>query len=349
LHDARTVERGDGQDVREREKLNGTPVGKPSSSRDSQPDDLDTVLVVSSDEIKRAREQVESVTSETATIDCHPVILDDSEEETDRFVDDASRSGMVAKNPLKARVPGPAPEPLPTMIDEEEIEISESGIISEAEQTPTHEAIVGALAAVEVEERSAMVVGPPDGKSEPRATITEVREVEPILPKEIEKGLAEAGNQKHETDPRPSASGDDTTTEQRPKLRKADRFDDETMPMPKPNLVDIGGAMETVPLHAALVQNVLAQVDARAAARAAGEPVPQFQLPTGPPLQPPPPHVTPRQPVPAPSPGLQPQGAPIQPPATPQRRLGIEVLITVLAFLFVAVPALYYLYLSFTQ
>jgi hypothetical protein len=63
LHDARTVERGDGQDVREREKLNGTPVGKPSSSRDSQPDDLDTVLVVSSDEIKRAREQVESVTS----------------------------------------------------------------------------------------------------------------------------------------------------------------------------------------------------------------------------------------------------------------------------------------------
>ena len=30
-------------------------------------------------------------------------------------------------------------------------------------------------------------------------------------------------------------------------------------------------------------------------------------------------------------------------------RLGLEILITVAAFLFVAVPALYYLYVSFTQ
>jgi hypothetical protein len=37
--------------------------------------------------------------------------------------------------------------------------------------------------------------------------------------------------------------------------------------------------------------------------------------------------------------------APIAPP-TP-RRIGLEILITLAAFLFVAVPALYYLYVSF--
>jgi hypothetical protein len=38
---------------------------------------------------------------------------------------------------------------------------------------------------------------------------------------------------------------------------------------------------------------------------------------------------------------------PMQPVAQP-RRLGVEILITVLAFLFVAVPALYYLWFSFS-
>ena len=48
-------------------------------------------------------------------------------------------------------------------------------------------------------------------------------------------------------------------------------------------------------------------------------------------------------------------GAPIAPhllaplkPVAPPRRLGVEILITLAAFLFVAVPALYYLYVSFS-
>lgn len=79
---------------------------------------------------------------------------------------------------------------------------------------------------------------------------------------------------------------------------------------------DISGALETVPLSSALVQHVLAKVDARAAARS---------------VAPPP---APPRPVSVP--------APRRPPP---RRLGVEIAIALFAFLIVAVPALYYLYL----
>lgn len=282
-------------------------VGKPQSPRDSHPDDLDTVLVVSSEDIAKARAAAESLTSETATVDRHPVIVDDAEEDTDRFTgNDASSSGLV-KNPLKVkakRAPDPEPEletstnvvlpkvPLSTLLaeDEEIIEISDSGVVPEAEQTPARE---------------------------PAATIAEVREVEAI--------------------------SEDTETQERPKAKNLRRFDDETKPMPKGDLADVAGAMETVPLDAALVQNVLAQVDARAAARAAGRTVPHFEPPPAPAqplaqplMQPPQPYYAPHAHAPA-------------PPAEPGRRIGVEILITLAAFLLVAVPALYYLYVSFSR
>lgn len=304
---------------------NSELVGKTSSSRDSRPDeeDPDTVLL-SSDAIKRARAAAESVTSETATVDRHPIILDDSEEDTDRFFgNDASSSGLVAKSPGRAKAkpepdldPDPEtstditlPKHLPAMLDAEEeiIEISDSGLVMEVE--------------------------PPAGKQEPRATITEVREVVEL------------------TDLRPKdADGhldDDTATSRRPKPKKG-RFDDETMPIPKAQLVDMAGALETVPLNSALVQNVLAQVDARAAARAAGQPVPQFQAPTAPPVMPQAQaQPTPRQHAQAATVRASTQMATVSAP--PPRKLATEILITVLAFLFVAVPALYYLWISFTR
>jgi hypothetical protein len=117
------------------------------------------------------------------------------------------------------------------------------------------------------------------------------------------------------------------------------------MPMPKPDLVDIGGALETVPLNAALVQNVLAQVDARAAAREAGKPVPPLNMsPVNPHMPIPPAHGTPRNPAAA---LATTHGRMTQAPAP--RRIGVEIFITLLAFLAVAVPALYYLYITFAQ
>lgn len=280
---------------------------KPSSPRDSHPDDLDTVLVVSSEEISRARAEAESLTSETATVDRHPIILDDSEEDTDRFAGkDGTSSGLV-KNPLKAKSakaemeeeeePETATfslkEPLPTLLDDDlPLEISASGLQSDP-GTGTGDA-------------SPKGAGPAPS---PRASLSE----ESTAPKE-----------------------------------KIPRFDDETKPIPKPDLAAVGAVLETVPLEAGLVQNVLAQVDARAAARAAGKPVPQFQLPTGPPMpvaQQPPlqvaPTVHPRTQAPTYT-----KPAPSTPVAAP-RRLGVEILITLLAFLFVAVPALYYLYVNY--
>lgn len=299
---------------------------KPSSPRDSQPDDLDTVLVVSSEEISKARAEAESLTSETATADCHPVILDDSEEDTDRFAGkDASSSGLV-KNPLKVSATRPPTdeedepetatfslkEPLPTLLDESEaIEISSSGLEPESDsgvdEMPTREAaIAAAIAAAKAE-------SPPG--------------------------------------PRPSLSEESTS----PKERKLARFDDETKPIPKPDLAAVGAVLETVPLEAALVKNVLAQVDARAAARAAGLPVPQFQVPTA--AQPV--HQAPQHFAAPPQPQMHMQAHPrtqapthavAQPPAAvAPRRIGVEILITLVAFLFVAVPSLYYLYVSFSQ
>jgi hypothetical protein len=366
-------------------------VPKPSSPRDSQPDDLDTVLVVSSEEISKARAEAESLTSETATIDCHPVILDDSEESTDRFVgNDASRSGLVTKDALKADPKAAEkgasdvepetttvsiPQPMRTLLDgdDEIMEISASGIEPDDETTqegrlpsaavlkaprrapapvarpvakpvakaaapapsaPSPSAPSAPKAAASTSGKAIAKAEPPPGKEEPRATITEVREVEPL------------------PGPRPSYTEETTTKEERKKAR----FDDETMPMLKPDLVDIAGAMETVPLNSALVANVLAQVDARAAARAAGQPVPHFQVPTGPAhavMGAPP--ATPQQAHPAHQTHTAAMvGAPVAPqhvaplqPAAPPRRLGVEIMITVAAFLFVAVPALYYLYASF--
>lgn len=292
---------------------------KPSSPRDSHPDDLDTVLVVSSEEISKARAEAESLTSETATVDCHPVILEDGEEDTDRFQGkDASSSGLV-KNPLKVKSTEPAAreedepetatfsvkEPLPTLVDDsEEIEISASGLEAqrEVDDLPTRDAsIADAIAKAKAD-------------------------------------LANAAPARL-----PSMSEESTS----PKERNVPRFDDETKPIPKPDLAAVGAVLETVPLDQALVKNVLAQVDARAAARAAGRPVPQFQAPTGPaqPVQAPP-----MQPAPAPIPRqLAPthmkQRAESPPaPVAPPRRIGVEILITMIAFLFVAVPALYYLY-----
>lgn len=258
---------------------NSELVGKTSSPRDFRPDpdDLDTVLV-SSDAIEMAREEAESVTSETATVDRYPIILDDSEEDTDRFVgNDAASSGLIAKNPdpePETSTDVTLPKHLRAMLEEdhEVVELSESGLEMEIEAPPA--------------------------KQEPRATITEVREV----------------------------------------LERKARANDETMPTPKTDLV---GLLETMPLHAALVQNVLAQVDARAAARAAGKPIPAFQQPAAPVVMPQA-HPTPRQYAQ----GATTMGGPAQPAP---RKLGTEILITLLAFLFVAVPALYYLWVSFTR
>src|SRR5690606_21064190 len=108
--------------------------------------------------------------------------------------------------------------------------------------------------------------------------------------------------------------------------------------------------------NAALVQNVLAQVDARAAARAAGQPVPAFQPPQLSPLHP---NIASPSPNPlsapnAPTAGLQ-RPAPVAQqthrsgPVAPPRRLGVEIFITLLAFLAVAVPALYFLYATFAD
>jgi hypothetical protein len=310
---------------------------------------LDTVLVVSSDEIKRARAQVESITSETATVDCHPVILDDSEEDTDRFVgNDASSSGLVPKRapsiPREEQSPAESePETVtalapnaPMIDDEEPMEVSFSSIISDADMTPTREEIPVS------EERAR----PPPGKAEPRVTITEVREIAQLDPKEIDTKDVELP-----IDTAPAE--EETTTEERPKA--VPRFDDETKPMPKPDIGDIAGAMETVPLNAALVQNVLAQVDARAAARNAGKPVPPLNLsPMNPHLAAPPPGTTPRH---APPQALV-QTHPRMGAATthkggragpPPRRIGVEIFITFVAFLAVAVPALYYLYVTFVR
>lgn len=310
---------------------NWTSVPKPSSPRDSLPDDTDTVLVLSSDDIKQARAAVESVTSETATVDCHPVVLNEDEGETERLLgDDASSSGLVTKKgPLDRRLRGEASESdpeaetetrsavqgQPTMVDleeEEEIELSLSGMVTEAEQ---------------------------------RATITEVREVEPLSSPDSEDEESGAGLS---TAVNPRPLDDETQTEERPRVKPVPRFDDETMPIPKPDLLDLGGALETVPLNAALVQNVLAQVDARAAAREAGQPVPPLHLsPVNPHIPTPPQHQHQQQ-----HQHLQQHHAP--PPSMnqrqiPTRRVGVEIFITVLAFLAVAVPALYYLYSSFAQ
>jgi hypothetical protein len=193
---------------------NSSAVSKRSSPRDSQAD-LDTMLVQDSEEVAKARaamETAESVSSYTETADCHPVILDDLEDDTDRFDDPPARSGPVARQ----------------------------------------------LA------------------------------VEPTHKKDV-------------------------------------RFDDVTEPMPKPNIGAIGGALETVPLTAGLVQHVVAQVDARAAARTAGAPVHPYVV------VPMPSHASAQRSVPAP------------------RRIGVEIFITVLAFLAVAAPALYYLYGRFMK
>ena len=297
----------------------------PSTPRDSQPDDLDTVLVVGSEEISKARAEAESVTSETGTIDCHPVILDDSEEDTDRFQGkDGTSSGLV-KNPLKARSsteeeeePETATfslkkEPLPTLLDDNEaIEISSSGLEPDSDSglsnLPTRDAAIAQAIATAKAKVEADALEAPSG-------------------------------------PRPTLS-DESTSPKRPT-----RFDDETKPIPKPDLAAVGAVLETVPLEAALVKNVLAQVDARAAARAAGQPVPQLQLPTGPAQQPAHRHV-PQQ---APQVRAHPRShVPThvidhaRPPAEPRKR-GVEILITLAAFLFVAVPSLYYLYVSLNQ
>lgn len=227
--------------------------------RESQ-SDADTILVLPAPDANAVRPALESVTGETATVDCHPIILDDAEDETERLLGtkEASRSGLVAK---------PIRDIAPTQVEEEP-------------ETETRKAI----------------------SRDTDDEATAIRDDIEVPPGLLELEIVGTTDEPEVTE---------TVTE---KLGDA-RREKVTEPVPVPG--DISGALETVPLSNALVQHVLAQVDARAAAARAAAPV-------------------------APPPAVA-----ASPVAPPRRRIGVEIAIALFTFALVAVPALYYLYLRF--
>ena len=289
-------------------------------SRDTN-EDVDTVIAVSSDEIKKARAAVVggSLDDNTSTVDCHPLIIEESAEL-------GSESGFVRKPKALVRVD------LERKVNEDTETVS---LVSEA--LP-----VGDEDIEDVDE----VTAEPVVAAAAAAVVADAAK-----PDETDPTLKPVVGAKRPAKEAPADFDDETKTRQREAIREpqetkdvftepvaidkakmlAPPSRDQTMPMPIPG--DIGGALETVPLPANLVQQVLQQVDARAAARAAGQPMPALVL------QPPPPD--PLAALKATAPSQQ------RVVADPPRRMGIEVAIAVFAFLVVAVPALYYMWIHF--